>query len=587
MLRIGIIMYQTSFTKGQELVAQRMVKEFRRQGFDAFLITSIYHDGEPVVPIEEVMKRGGYIHLYDTPLGLPVIRVNSERATWPPRRILFRDFMSVLTSLVEELKLNVIISHSTLWNGPEEVAKFIAWRRQLIESGSVHEPLLFCHMSHFQEPIDERYMLDERSYREAWNNFSLTQVIREADFILVTTPLEEAAMWRLGATKDQCIIFPGGIDDEVLEAYDQPKELRDRYKVPKGAKTVTYLGTIEERKNPLAVIEVAQILANRRDVHFVIAGNAEGDYGSKVREEASKLQNVSLLGAISDEEKTQLIRESYLNIILSRSEALGLAQLEFMYAGVPVISSGIGGQSWIVNDGANGIILDGPDDIEGAAKAIKELVEHPSRREKLSRRARRFASSYSITRLIHSLSKSLTERLRKVQEGSPSRYKITPGERALEAWVRNGRRVVVTTKRVMIGSVGNAKEVMITIPLEEILRIRRHIKAFWSILFAGTGATVVLIAAKILGLQPGRVVMDVITGGASTFGLGVPVWISLLRPFIPFVPLALAIVIFVLTMKKGYMILYGTSNSAFLPETFLKALRLVDKFTPRDLFSDS
>ncbi len=580
-------MYQTSLTKGQELVAQRMVKEFRRQGDDAFLITSIYHDGEPVVAIEEVMKRGGYIHLYDPQLGIPVIRVNSEKATWPPRRILFRDFMNVLTSLEEELKLNVLISHSTLWNGPEEAAKFIAWRRQVIESGSVHEPLLFCQMSHFQEPVDERYMLNERSYREAWNKFSLTRIIREADFILVTSPLEEVAMRRFGATEGQCILFPGGIDDEALEAYGQPKGLRDKYKLPNGDKLVTYLGTIEERKNALAVIEVARILANRSDLHFVIAGDAEGDYGSKVSEEASKLQNVSLLGAVSDDEKAQLIRESYLNIILSRSEALGLAQLEFMYAGVPVISSGIGGQSWIVNDGANGIILSGPDDIEGAAKAIKELVDHPSRRDKFSGRARRLASSYSIAPLIHGLSKSLAERLRKVYEGSPSRYKIAHGERALEAWVRNGRRVVVTTKQIMIGSVGNAKEVMITIPLEEILRIRRHIKAFWSILFAGTGATVVLIAAKILGLEPGRLAIDVIMRGASTFGLGVPAWISMLRPFVPFVPLALAIAIFVLTIKEGYMILYGTSNSAFLPERFVKALRLVDKLTPKDLFSDS
>ncbi|MDA4117165.1 MAG: hypothetical protein OK455_02355 [Thaumarchaeota archaeon] len=46
MLRIGVVMYQTSLTKGQELVAQRMVKEFRAQSYDAFLITSPYHDGE-------------------------------------------------------------------------------------------------------------------------------------------------------------------------------------------------------------------------------------------------------------------------------------------------------------------------------------------------------------------------------------------------------------------------------------------------------------------------------------------------------------------------------------------------------------
>src|SRR6202035_2490774 len=99
-------MYQTSLTKGQELVAQRMVKEFRRQGHEAFLITSIYHDGEPAGPTaDEVKKRGGYVHLFDRLLEIPVIRLSSGGASWPPRRISFEDFIGILTKIVEELDL--------------------------------------------------------------------------------------------------------------------------------------------------------------------------------------------------------------------------------------------------------------------------------------------------------------------------------------------------------------------------------------------------------------------------------------------------------------------------------------------------
>src|ERR1700693_4806431 len=100
-------MYQTSITKGQELMAQRMVKEFRRLGHDAFLITSVYQDSEQVADPEEVRRRGGYVHLFDRYLGIPVIRVNSEGTTWPPRRISFVDFIGVLSSIVDDLKLNV------------------------------------------------------------------------------------------------------------------------------------------------------------------------------------------------------------------------------------------------------------------------------------------------------------------------------------------------------------------------------------------------------------------------------------------------------------------------------------------------
>ena len=77
-MRVGVIMYETSLTKGQELVAQRMVKELRREGTDAYLITSIYHDYEEVVSMKEVNERGGYIHSFDDALNIPVVRVASR-----------------------------------------------------------------------------------------------------------------------------------------------------------------------------------------------------------------------------------------------------------------------------------------------------------------------------------------------------------------------------------------------------------------------------------------------------------------------------------------------------------------------------
>ena len=142
-------MYQTSLSKGQELVAQRMVREFRAQNYDAFLITSAYHDGEAVLSEEEISKHGGYVHLFDERLGIPVIRVGSVSMSWPPRRVSLADFVGVLGQIVDGLKLNVLIVHSTLWNGPEEVLKFVEWRRNLARDGFPQLTPIFCSMSHF------------------------------------------------------------------------------------------------------------------------------------------------------------------------------------------------------------------------------------------------------------------------------------------------------------------------------------------------------------------------------------------------------------------------------------------------------
>jgi D-inositol-3-phosphate glycosyltransferase len=81
--RIGVVMYQTSTSKGQELVAQRMVREFIKIGHDAYLITSVYHDGVEVVSPKSLRKGAGYTYIEDSELRIPVIRVDSHIARWP------------------------------------------------------------------------------------------------------------------------------------------------------------------------------------------------------------------------------------------------------------------------------------------------------------------------------------------------------------------------------------------------------------------------------------------------------------------------------------------------------------------------
>jgi glycosyltransferase involved in cell wall biosynthesis len=584
MLRIGVIMYQTSSTKGQELVAQRMVKEFRRQGYEAFLITSIFHDWEPAIPMDLVVKRGGHVQLYDETLGIPVIRVSRDKTEWPPRRIALRDFVSVLTQLVGELKLNVLITHSTLWNGPEEVAKFVDWGRRLVDEGSPQAPLLFCHMSHFQEPTDERYTIDERSYRQTWNAVSLPQVIREADQVLVVTPEERRLMVKLGAAEDKCYLFPCGIEDEVLDRPVSREGFRPKYGLPKKAKIIAHLGTIEERKNLLQLLEVAKLLSQRDDIHFALAGRTEGEYGKSVQEAASRLPNVSLLGPIPEEDKAVFIRESYLNISLSRSEALGLAQLEFMYAGVPVITSGVGGQSWLIRDGRNGVLLKGPDDVEGAAEAISELVKNRSRRDSLGSRAQEFGSQFSIETLVHQLSKKLMSLMMNIADERKVRLEMKSEEKLLEARVSGGTRVVATTTRLVISSEKEGKN-STSIPYDDITKIRTYARAAWGTLAVGLGATLALTAARLGGIPIDSILGLSIQRFAGEYGLhlSAPFFFSVL----PFVPLFASTLIFLLRINRGYLVLYGVSKKLFLPAAFARALRLAERFTTRSLFAEN
>jgi len=310
-MKVVNVMYQTSFTKGQELVAQRLARELAKQGCESYLITSPYHDNEPIIDPKLIIKSvKGYLITEEKEYGVPVIRVDGYITTWPPRRIMFRDFIGVLRRLYDELEYDVLITHSTLWNGPEDAAKFILWARTLKNTGLLKKRIVFCHMSHYQPPDPLHYSLVERAYRESWNRLVFPQIFRTADIILCTTEIEKEEMIKLGAREEQTHLFPGGVDAEFIDSVkDRTEELMQKLGVSKDKKLVSYVGTIEERKNPLAVVRTAKILQDREDIHFIIAG-APGNQHEAVKRESRNLRNLTYVGRLDDEEKVNLMRIS-------------------------------------------------------------------------------------------------------------------------------------------------------------------------------------------------------------------------------------------------------------------------------------
>jgi len=565
-------MYQTSLTKGQELVAQRMVKEFRAQNYDAFLITSPYHDEKPAISDEELAMHAGYVYTFDESLGIPIIRVGSAPTSWPPRRASLIDFIDTVAKIVDNFKLNVLITHSTLWNGPEEILKFVEWRRNMSRDGVPKLTPIFCHMSHFQEASPERYGIVERSFREAWNQTSLSLIVREADLILAVSPFEKEAMKDRGAAEDRCFLFPGGIE-ELTGLVGDPARLVAKLGVLPATKLVTSLGTVEERKNTLNVLEVARRLVQRADIHFVIAGMEQGEYGRKVRERAGELPNVSVLGSISEIEKSALIKATSINLIMSRSEALGITQLEFMSNGVPVVSSGAGGQQWVVKDGENGIVLQGPDDIVGAADAVLRLVDDDPLRKRLCRNAIHSTRGFSMTRLTHTLAKRLEGLAMERSDDDRLRRSMANDEQALEAMICGKLKVIVTDRRLLVKDDHDGGET-ISVPLDGISRITRHKRFSWDILAAGFGAALLLFV--------GLLAPPIHSYLGSLIPLAAGEWLLLL---IMVIPLTVAVPLFLLRIRDGYSI-HSTSGPVFLPRQFLRLLKLVDRLTQIDFFEE-
>jgi len=581
--RIGVIMYQTSKSKGQELVAQRMVREFIKLGHRAYFITSIYHDGMEVVSTENLRKIGGYVYSEDKELGIPIIRVDSYIGRWPPRRIFFRDFISTLEEIVDKFRLDVLITHSTLWNGPEEVAKFIEWRRDMKNIGGYQDPLVFCHMSHFQEPSPKRYSLIERSFRTAWNKLTLPQIFSTANLILVVTTLEKEAKVKMGARAEKCFLFPGGVDDEMVLRYVNVdvKSFLKQLKIKESAKLVSYLGSLEERKNPLAVLKVAAKLQARKDIHFIIAGRGDSPYAKKVIDTANSLPNVTYLGEVSEQEKIVLIKASHLNILLSLLEALGLAQIEFMYLGVPIITSAVGGQAWLIRNEVEGIHVDGPDDVEGAASAITRLVDNSTLWNALSANAKERATRLTMSKLTAELDDAITEELIKERGLTkiPNEVRVTLAEpeSVLKSWSSGSWGVIATGRRLFIRR-GIISRKVTEIPYTNISSIEYMRRYPWKTLAIGLGISLLLFIEPFLRPIFSRAFIsrfeELMRYLLPETFLQSP-FLEALLDVLPIIPFLVAVVAFALQAKAGFALRGPGIGPLYLPRRFQEAIAFI------------
>ena len=576
-------MYQTSKSKGQELVAQRMVREFIKLGHKAYLITSIYHDGVEVVSQKNLRKIGGYVYTEDKELGIPIIRVDSYVGRWPPRRIFFRDFISTLEKIVDKFQLDVLITHSTLWNGPEEVAKFIEWRRSMKNIGGYQDPLVFCHMSHFQEPSPKRYSLIERSFRTAWNKLTLPQIFSTANLILVVTNLEKEAKVKMGAKAEKCFLFPGGVDDELLLRYlnVDVKSFFKQLKIKESTKIVSYLGSLEERKNPLAVLKVAEKLQERKDIHFIIAGRDDSPYAKRVINTANSLPNVTYLGEVSEQEKVVLIKASHLNILLSQLEALGLAQIEFMYLGVPIITSAVGGQAWLIRNEVEGIYVDGPDDIEGAASAISRLVDNSTLWNTLSSNAKERATSLTMSKLTAELDEAITEELIKERGLTkiPSEVRVTldEPESVLKSWSSGSWGVIATGRRLFIRR-GIISRKVTEIPYANISSIEYLRRYAWKTLAMGLVISLLLFIEPFLRPIFSRAFISRLEELARYLFPEAFLQSPFLEAFLdilPIIPFLIALVAFAIQARTGFALRGPGIPPLYLPRRFQEVITFI------------
>jgi glycosyltransferase involved in cell wall biosynthesis len=126
-----------------------------------------------------------------------------------------------------------------------------------------------------------------------------------------------------------------------------------------------------------------------------------GELENAVREQVAGLgleSRVRFLGIRAD--VADILRASDVFVLSSRWEGNPMSVMEAMAAGLPVVSTAVGGVPELVRDGETGLLV--PSEDTGAlAQAIQALVDNPARRQAMGAAARQHAvASFDIRHTV-------------------------------------------------------------------------------------------------------------------------------------------------------------------------------------------
>ena len=192
--------------------------------------------------------------------------------------------------------------------------------------------------------------------------------------------------------------IPGvGVDiNKIKNAKVDRNEYKKSIDIPEDCVMLLSVGEMIERKNHEVIIKALGKL-KRDDIYYVICG--KGPLKDHL-EQLSESLGVRTIFLGFRKDIPELCNTADISAFPSRIEGLGLAGIEAMAAGVPLVSSNVHGILDYVIDGKTGFTCD-PDDVDGFAKAIDILASDKSLRESMREECIKAVEPFEINNALH------------------------------------------------------------------------------------------------------------------------------------------------------------------------------------------
>ncbi len=225
------------------------------------------------------------------------------------------------------------------------------------------------------------------------------KLLRMVDVIIVLSEIEKASLLKHSADLN-IRVLPNAIPTDEIPQFERTDN----------EKTIIFLGRLHESKGLNEIAEICTALIDQRiDFRFTCYGT-----GPQQDEFTSRMASVlgdkfQFGGLVTGMEKWRALANADIFLLPSKYEGLPIALLEAMAVGcVPVISA-TGSVPTVVEDGANGFLIE-PDQTADIVDKLKILLSNENELKRLSHNARSTVSErFDIDNYVEKLDKIYAE----------------------------------------------------------------------------------------------------------------------------------------------------------------------------------
>lgn len=312
----------------------------------------------------------------------------------------WRFSLPLTKALKRNLKIFDLVYILSVWNYPVAVAAYYCRRYK--------KPYI----------ISPRGLLYPRVFeRKLWKKFPYYNILakrdlRSASAVHYTTEDEAEKTRSSLELKNKAVVIPNGLDFSDFNNLPPRESLRERYPILKDKKIVLFLSRIHWKKGMDILIDAFSVLSKQRnDVHLLIVGNDEEGYGKKVKgwimdygmkyfdyrlkgyevrdEDCAK---VTFTGMMTGRGKMEAFAGSDIFVLPSYSESFGMAVVEAMACGLPVVVSNKVGIYKEIEKNKAGIVVD--TNAESLYMGMKTLLENSQLKEEITNNGRQLVKEY-------------------------------------------------------------------------------------------------------------------------------------------------------------------------------------------------